>query len=597
VSTPAATIELVSGPGVLIQVELCPELEHFLRPVGEMELCVKERVSALAEHFGVPAPERVERSAPGGPRAVRFVVGGRIVPVTLATLRRTWLTCADPDLHEMPMLDRPSASGNPDHWLRDFATQQPTAHGDRRALLSQFIGHLAAAALALHAAPLLGAEAAQAYFDPAEEWFAKESSADVLHQLLGLGVSVRDRESIKRLARGCHAVGGSVEAAVEELFARLVRREITVFANPEWVAADKRDESLAGKVRLNKRGAHAGLSSVEHAVEQRLADLGMTRKVTFSLSHEMIPGQIRVQVNDRLGLPIPVARYREVAVQYPPSVVTHDSDAGRLLVDAASGHQLVALPEEDAPSLVDQRLSPVDAEAYLAVAIVRELMQFSEELIDLDDVEQDLADLESSHPELVHTVLRWHSPVRLTRIFRALLAEQVGIRDGWAILNAVLRYGAVSLPPPGRRVFDDRVAVADPEVRARDAPVADVVSFIRLQMKAQLVAEQGLLSGGPPTLLYYGIDEALEAALRERGARGRSFNADEPLRRAISRGLALAGSPADALLIVDPAVRVPLREVIAPEFPTLRAMAETELMPGASTKLQGIISLEPPEPH
>jgi hypothetical protein len=74
-------------------------------------------------------------------------------------------------------------------------------------------------------------------------------------------------------------------------------------------------------VRLINRGPGTGLRTVGDAVEQRLADLGITRRVQFSIVDGLEAGQIQVQVNDRLGPPIPVARPGEVAVQAPPTAL------------------------------------------------------------------------------------------------------------------------------------------------------------------------------------------------------------------------------------------------------------------------------------
>jgi flagellar biosynthesis component FlhA len=337
----------------------------------------------------------------------------------------------------------------------------------------------------------------------------------------------------------------------------------------------------------------AGLHSIAGAVGQRMAELGVTRAVRLSAADQLEAGQIRIRVNDRIGQPVPVARPGEVAVQVPPSSLGADGSAARLLVDAASGHQLVALPAADAALVEQDGFAPLSPEAFLVVAIVREITSLANRLIDIEDVDGDLADLELSHADLVHSALRRHSRARITQVFRGLLAEQVSIRDVWMILNALVRFESIPLPAPGLRLFDNRVPVANPGLTPSEAPVSDLVSFVRLQMKGPLTWDSGLPGSDGHQLNAYTIDARVEAALRRRmDQRDWTSDDDDDLRRSVGRTLGLVGSPADAVLLVPAGVRVALHEALAREFPSLRVIARTEVPPETSVNIHHVLGLE-----
>ena len=588
--TDAATVG-----GAAVQIELATELEQCIAAGGgDLESSVLRELAPLAERLGVPAPVRVERPPARSSRAVRLAVDGQILAFSLAILRRAWLACAPDELHDLPLTDPESATGIPDNWLRLYASEDfRDARQHPAATIATYVARLVSDALALHPAALVTNDWAASYLDPPDGTFTSEESARTLRSLLELGLSLRDREQIRKLAISCRAAGAEVDALVEEVFARLAPRTIEVLIASEWLNQVPADGYAETSVHLSDDEQPAGLRSIASAVEQRMAELGVTRTVRLSAADELEPGQIRVRVNDRVGQPIPVARPDEVAVQVPPSSLSAYGSAARLLVDAASGHQLVALPAADAAVVEQDGFAPLSPEAFLVVAIVREVTPLANRLVDIEDVDCDLADVELSHPDLVHSALRRHSRARITQVFRGLLAEQVSIRDVWMILNALVRFESIPLPPPGMRLFDNRVAVANPELSASEAPVSDLVAFVRLQMKGPLTWDSGQPGGERHQLDAYTIDAQLEAALRRRmDQRHWTCDDDDELRRSVGRALGLAGSPADAVLLVPAGVRVALHEALAGEFPSLRVIARTEVPPETSVKVHHVLGLD-----
>ena len=181
---------------------------------------------------------------------------------------------------------------------------------------------------------------------------------------------------------------------------------------------------------------------------------------------------------------------------------------------------------------------------------------------------------------------------RLTRVLRRLLEEQVSCRDLWTILNALLRYDAVPLPPPGFRVFDPRVAAVSPHLRLRDAPVDDIVAFVRKQMPERLAYDSGLRGEqlSDSTLPVLRTDTALESQLHGRPP-GEQHAADEVLRWRRGPRLGASGTPSDPVILTAPGSRAALRGVLADEFPTVRVLSTDEVPPGTSIDTRQVIAL------
>jgi hypothetical protein len=580
--------------GVPVEIELAGALERCAHAGrADFGALAEAQLSALAKQLGVPSPSGVSIAPGRSPRVVRFVVQEEIVPWSLATLRRTWLVTAPPELRDLPFIHPRSAGGNLDQWLPALAEAPPVQGVDTAELIATYLSRLLIETLAVHPAALLGPAGAASYLDPAGEWFTPEEARLLLVELLELGVSLRAGDQILSLATACRAAGASLEDTVEEIFSCLCERMITVEVSDEWLAKAGTERTEAMTLRRGEGGTRADLRSTGKAIEQRLRALGVTRGVRFSRAEDLGPGEVRIASAVRPGLPIPVARPGEIAVQDPPWELGVDGATARILIDTASGHQLVALPAEEAGAIRAKGRLPLAAEAFLAVAIVRELTAFADRLIDITDVERDLADTEATHPDLVHSVLRRHSSARLTRLYRGLLAEQVPTRDVWAVLNALLRYEAVPIPEPGLALFDHRVPVADPQLPASRAPIADLVSSVRLQLKGPLVWDGALRGGDPRVLQGYAVDERLEAALHRRiGADGWTAEDDDAVRRSVGRALALAVSTADALLVVPAPVRPALHDSLAGEFRSLRVLARSEIPPEVPVKILEVIALE-----
>jgi len=579
----------VTGPPVVEILLSGVVAETLAARVEDVQARAEADLEQLAERLGLPRP-RARVELVDGARAIALRIDGSSVASSLALMRRTWFEIVPTGpLADRPLADIPAdALNDQDAWLQRHAAA--VAEDPRGVLvLTAYVARLACETLALHPAWLLD-EAAAAAIVAADGAPAvpAEYARTVLGAVLNLGVALRDREAIGRLVRGCAATGLDAGATIEEVFARAHAQRLEVLTHPELVGGDIgepipiEDERLPDDLRIFGRAMH-----------QHLRELGVSRPVVLSPQHDLPRDMVRVRLNDRVGPPIRLAHPDELVVQASPVVLHRDGFDGRPLVDAASGHRVLAVAADQEPRLRAKGYIPISPGAFMAVAAAREITPLADRLLDIEEVERDLADLERSHRPLVRAAVRMYSVARIAQVCRGLLREQVSARDLWTILNLLLRYEAVGLPDPGEQLFDGRIPVASPSP-AYEASIDALVGFVRMNMPERVVYDAGLrgasLAGSELPVLEVAAD--VEAALRRRlDGIDTEASEDDALRLAVGAALAEADARADAAIVVSQPVRPVLRDIVEPEFPTVRVLATNEIPAATTVKFCGAISL------
>jgi hypothetical protein len=562
-------------------LELAAELEQRLAPSRDrLETRVASALEDLADELGVPSSPTVGVRAAASERVVRILVDGRISPYPLSLSRRTWLSVAPPAIAGLAFAEMRDPAG----WLRTLAADPES--------VDPLIDHLAALTretVALHPSRLLPAMAAQGCLDPSgDAGVSGDEAIALLHPLLELGCSLRDREALRDLILSCRSAGMATEDIVEVAFARRRSAELEVLVHPDFIGGAAR----ADTVPIEDRALPHDLQLFGRALRRYLNDLGVSRSIVVTRRDSLDQDQVCVRINDRTGPAIPLARHGEVVVQESPPTLQNLGFEGRPLLDAASGHRIVAFPDAEEPRLREAGLTPLTAGGFMAVTVAREVAPLAYRLLDVHDVERDLAALMATHEPLVGTALMRFSTARITRICRGLLCEQVSSRDLWAILNSLLRFAAVGLPRQGCRLIDDRVPVPEPDLPLDAMPDEALVSFVRLNMSQRLAYDAGLRGEelARATLPVVDTHDDVETVLRRQGADG-DGHAKDAIRYAVNLVLADSGAPADAIILVPAAIRVTMREVLADEFPTVRVLATNEVPPHTRIETHARIAL------
>jgi hypothetical protein len=513
-----------------VEVTVADEIDRCFRAhAPSPTLRVTEEVSALADRLGLPRPVVSISCSADAPRAVWIRADGVPIPPSLALLRRTWFDVSpSPDLRDLPLRHHGTTADEPETWLLRLATDPSRAD-----VVQTYVARLVAATLALHPSPLLTESYANVYtgFDPRAADAAVGAHA-VLAQLLELGCSLKDDETIARFLHHGLAAGWGTEAITEELFLRLRSAELEILVHPSTLGG----WNTPRVVSIDHEDLPADIHRFGQAMRRFLRDLGISRPVVITPDQALPDDVVHARINDRTGPPIPLARPGEVVVQASPRALAREGFRGRALVDSSSGHRVLALPEAEAPRLRARGNVPLSAGAFMVVAVTREVTVLADRLLDIDDVERDISRLERSHRPLVRAALSRFSEHRITQVCRGLLREQVSGRDLWTVLNLMLRYHSVDLPPPGHDVVGNAVPTEKGADGLDDVPISSLIAFVRRHTRERVAYDAGLRGAplGASELPLCDIDEGVELLLRQRLEDGAvDARADEALRFAV----------------------------------------------------------------
>jgi flagellar biosynthesis component FlhA len=267
-------------------------------------------------------------------------------------------------------------------------------------------------------------------------------------------------------------------------------------------------------------------------------------------------------------------------------------------VNPANDNECSIVNKTDIEQVKGAGLQVWDHLNYVILALARELRRNSWRLLHMETVECDLAKLKEAFPELVLAAVERVSTAQLTRILRNLLKDEVSIRDLRAILERIITFDYVVADTTRLIVFDDRLAVSD-EPHADHADDAAYYSqHVRSGLKRYLSHK---LTRGQNTLIVYLVDRDIEESVLEHlaaesGVEGKKRLTDEQLeeiegaiRAEVSSLPAVSAMP---VILTTSEIRAFLREMVAPEFPSLFVVSYDELSPDMNIQPIARISLD-----
>ncbi|HJL19419.1 MAG TPA: flagellar biosynthesis protein FlhA [Sandaracinaceae bacterium LLY-WYZ-13_1] len=209
----------------------------------------------------------------------------------------------------------------------------------------------------------------------------------------------------------------------------------------------------------------------------------------------------------------------------------------------------------------ERRMRPQTAAEVLAERLVRAVRRRPAALVGLEETQRELDRLAREAPALVRAVVpeRLSLP-RLAGLLRGLVEEGVSIRSLREILEAA------SLEP----LPDDELALIE-TVRARLArPITHA-----------LVDDDGVLRA-------HAVDPEVEEAVREASAGG-ALALDPELARDVVASVRAAAEPGGTVVLTQPDVRRPLRQLLATELPNVPVLSYRELDPEVRLERIGVI--------
>jgi type III secretory pathway component EscV len=202
-------------------------------------------------------------------------------------------------------------------------------------------------------------------------------------------------------------------------------------------------------------------------------------------------------------------------------------------------------------------------------------------------IESQLEQLGRAFPALVEAARAKASVKKVTRVLRALVSEEVSIRDLWSILERLLDYQYRASDPERYLLLDDRLSISSYlQCRRRD----DLVSFVRAGLKRQI---SNKFTRGTSTLGVYLLDPELEKLFNDPNI---DTTLDEERQEYIITALAneLSNLPPTVqrpsiLTAID--IRIGIRDAIKLTFPRIGVLSYEELWPGLNIQPVARISL------
>ena len=572
-----------SSRPVHVTVRLGPALHDF---AGTWVAAVTARaldsdLTALLDRMGLPAQVNVKLTRGATTRPVTIEVGGRRVAYPPVTMLRAWLSVTSSELHPLFLVEA-EGEAYPSAWLNAYLAEEPDWN-----LIAAWLERVVYQAVLEEPSVLVGADqirdcAADIAADRAE-------AAGLVLPLLDLGVAVADRATLAReLAEG-RRIGRSLADTLEAAFSELRTHRLEVRVHPNTLAglSPRRDEWTVRSVYDEDADSVAGpiFSRME---ETFFLEFGFRLPaIVWVPSPELPPRHVAVRIDQWWAPPMP----------FPPKdfrLVNAPADALDEFGAQPAVHPVFGTPcalIEDRPEWKEELESravvtwgTVD---FVVLNLYGELARRPHWLLGIEEVEYELARLEDSgFRSVVAATLAYYSLGQLTRIFRALLAEGISLRNLPVVLERLVEFDVVKVPEAGLTVLDERLPIAAAE-EAEGNGVADHYRYLRRRL-ARTISSKQVWYG--ETLVGYelapDLDERAKAWATEfpPGPEADSFR--DEVWRAIRSASRL---PFGQVLITSEAARPGVRAVLAPELPALTVLSRDEVDPGIEISSLGTI--------
>ena len=577
-------IELGASLGALQGATHRESLEHRL----------SSKLGELLERVGLVGDPAIEVQSESSARALKVRVHGVLQPYSPELMKRVWQAVAPEPLRSLPeAASSRRDTGFPDAWLKQYVSGVQSSYQADWALTLEYVTELAFEIIRQHPSCLVGPAQVAAYLDEApplvkpQPSLSPETLSPVLKSLLHWGVRINDKHELLQEVRNVLALGRPVGEAIEAVFARLRSNRIEIHVHPQYVDAMLEGEPPHEPQSVYLRGNTKNTAEPFRVAEEALFyELGLVLPdVVWLPSAETSEGMIAIKVNDQLQAAQPGLKTGEVLVNAPLDQLKVLGVQGRSYTHPVNGSEcaVVAETHRNAAENAGFRVwSPIE---FVALALYGEVSRLAECLLSIEDVEGQLAELDSSFPELTRAAARF-SLEDLTRVLRGLLTEKISIRNLRGILEQLLCYDTIRIDSRGYIVMDDRLPTPEDATRPVTSSWLNYREFVRMGLKDLLMAKY---THGRDTLVAClvapEIEARAEAMLTSPGTDDSEIAFDEALQESLCdfawKALGSARPAAPGVVILTGAsARAGIREILAPELPDLAVISYSELRPG-----------------
>lgn len=311
-------------------------------------------------------------------------------------------------------------------------------------------------------------------------------------------------------------------------------------------------------------------------------ELGLTYPdFRFVPADDLQPGTFAFRINHVTTLPYAGLNATQYLVNAAPETLHDIGLPAQPATNPANWHPVSLIGTGGDDSVVstirERGYWTWDPAEYLVLAFSTSLRERSPALITAADVRQQVDELEEVFPALIRAYRAHYTIAQLTRIERALVAENLSVRDLRRILERLIDYDYIVADPHGAIVFDDRIVFPALPDETTLASTTHLMRSVRIGLKRYLGYRAS--DQNAATLTTHLLDDEFEsvfyAALKD-GTLSPTFR--ERVLDALETAFAHDPLPAAPRnILVGQILRAPLRDIAATEFPRLRVWAFEEL--------------------
>lgn len=269
---------------------------------------------------------------------------------------------------------------------------------------------------------------------------------------------------------------------------------------------------------------------------------------------------------------------------------------GREAVNPANGSEcaIVRNTQGQAETCKQAGLTLWDSRGFLILHL-SSLIRAAAARFQPDDLtEYTLESLAAAFPDLVRIVLQRYPLPELSRVLRALLEEEISIRDLRSILESLLSIDGTTDIDLNRFIvflaYTDGLCPAPASRHVSDLTTTQRADFVRASLKRYISHKY---TRGSNTLVVYLLAPAIERRLIDAGTRPLADSEREELLKAVDAEVGTLPPTAQSpVLLTTFEVRHSLRKVVEKKYPRLAVVSYQELSPDMNIQPIARISVD-----
>lgn len=608
----SATVDI----SIPITLELAPSLEVLVqhRKLEQFKRRLAADVSSLLEQLGLPGEPVIDVSSVNSKRPVRVRVHGALQPFEPVLLAQAWLAVAPLRLRYLPDSSFGRQTFSPaSEWFGSFVNANKESSDANVA--TDCLRRLVVEVIRRSPGCLVGPAQARAYIAKANptghavpESIRVDPIESILKSVLNLGVSAKSPVLWQTIGFES-GTDVSEERITEFVFAQLRSNHIEIHLNPEYLkklspAFQRESDLRAGGIKGKIRSLLAQLRAATFAPldpafsnllirleEKFFAEFGVRLPETVLLPSADIPDQlIAFKINDRLLPPTLGLKPEELLVHDSMGRLATFNLKARPAINPLNGEECGVIDAASREVAEQNDLGLSDASEFIVLALYGELCRQADQLLSIDDVEYQLARLETTCPSLVKVVAARYSSTELTQTMRGLLAEELSIRNPKEIFERLVQFDTIPCYDDQYKIFDDRLPVnpgsSDSLVNYRE--------FLRSGLVNYISYKYALNQDSLPVIRIESVSDDHTNGGNE------SLNVEKPrpvreveeesFRDKIWTLLMTKPLSSAPVIVTSNVLRPTIRRLTSSELPQLAVLAESELKPAINFNTIGTIN-------